>query len=323
MTSWISKDIEDKWHFFCNSKGWTSNIHREQWIEECFDKSTWEKVDGEYRPLICDEHDNHISAQFVYYCIDHKIILFLLPPYASHILQPLDVGVFGSLKTAMATQLSKLLACEILRLQKVEWVNKYIPACTQAISASNIQDGWRGAGLFPINHHQVLWTISNLTTPSSPKQAETTTLYLVTSSPPDVERLRSANKAFNEGLQDTALTTPVRRHGQKLSRIAEHLHADNSVLRWENAELKSVISTWKERLSGKHIILKGKFIVTTEAIHKGLAAAERKTKKTRVKKGKRRAKLVSAESEMEVVDVLDDLETEEREIEDCIAVQLS
>ena len=84
-----------------------------------------------------------------------------------------------------------------------------------------------------------------------------------------------------------------------------------------------MISTQKERLSDKCIILKGKFIVTTEEIHKGLAAAEKKTKKTRVKKGKRRAKLVSAESEMEVVDVLDDLETEEREIEDCIAVQLS
>ena len=108
-----------------------------------------------------------------------------------------------------------------------------------------------------------------------------------------------------------------------MSGIAEHLHADNSVLRRENAELKSVISTRKERLSGKCIILKGKFIVTTEAIHKGLAAAERMTKKTRVKKGKRRAKSVSTESEMEVVDVLDDLETEEHEIQDCIAVQLS
>ena len=164
MSSWIPKDIEDKWHFSCNSKGWTSNIHGEQWIEECFDKSTREKADDEYRLLICDGHDSHISAQFVRYCINHKIILFLLPLHASHILQPLDVGVFGPLKTAMATQLSRLLACEISRLQKVEWVDKYIPARTQAISASNIQGGWRGAGLFPINRHRVLQTISDLTT---------------------------------------------------------------------------------------------------------------------------------------------------------------
>jgi len=84
---------------------------------------------------------------------------------------------------------------------------------------------------FPINHHRVLRTISDLTTPSPPEKTETTTPYLATSSPPDVERLRSANKAFNEALWDTALTTLVRGHGQKLSGIAEHLHVDNYVLR--------------------------------------------------------------------------------------------
>src|SRR5437763_1278120 len=83
--------------------------------------------------------NSHISAQFVRYCINHKIVLFLLPPYMSHVLQPLDVGVFGSLKTAMARQLSRLLACEISRLQKVKWVDKYISTYAQAISASNIQ----------------------------------------------------------------------------------------------------------------------------------------------------------------------------------------
>ena len=90
--------------------------------------------------------------QFVRYCINHKIILFLLPLHASHVLQPLDVGVFGPLKTVMATQLSRLLACEISRLQKVDWVDKYIPACAQAVSASNIQGGWRGADLFKISY---------------------------------------------------------------------------------------------------------------------------------------------------------------------------
>lgn len=131
--------------------------------------------------------------------------------------------MFGPLKTAMGMQLSRLLACEISRLQKVEWVDKYIPVRTQAVSASNIQGGWRGAGLFPLNRHRVLRTISYLTTPSPPKQAETIIPYLITSSPPDVKRLRSANKAFNEALLDTALPTPVRRHGQKLSGVAEQI----------------------------------------------------------------------------------------------------
>jgi hypothetical protein len=128
-------------------------------------------------------------------------------------------------------------------------------------------------GLFPLNRHRVLRTLSKPSTPSLPEQVESTTSYLVTSSPPDVVTLWSANKHFNEALKSTALAIPIRRHGQKLSGIVEHLHADNSVLRRENAELKSVIRTRKERQSGKCIVLKGKFVVTTEEIQKGLAEA--------------------------------------------------
>src|SRR2546421_3659453 len=141
MTNWIPRDVANDWHFSCNSKGWTSNIHGEQWIEKCFDATTQEKANGQYCLLICDRHDSHISAQFVRYCIDHTIVLFLLPPHASHILQLLDMGVFGPLKMAMLTQLSRLLAMEIGRLQKIEWVNKYIPARARGITKSNIQGG--------------------------------------------------------------------------------------------------------------------------------------------------------------------------------------
>src|SRR5579859_7613244 len=103
--------------------------------------ATQEKAGEGYHLLICDRHDSHISAQFVRYCLDHKIVLFLLPLHASHILQLLDVGVFGPLKTAMGSHLSRLLATEVARLQKIEWLDKYILACIKAISTSNIQGG--------------------------------------------------------------------------------------------------------------------------------------------------------------------------------------
>ncbi len=83
------------------------------------------------------------------FCIDNNIILFLLPPHSSHLLQPLDIGVFGPVKSAMAVQLNKLFALEISRLQKVEWVEKYILAREKAMRESNIKGGWCGAGIFP------------------------------------------------------------------------------------------------------------------------------------------------------------------------------
>ena len=87
--------------------------------------------------LLCDGHDSHISAGFVRYCIDNKIVLFLLPPHSSHLLQPLDVGVFRPVKAAMSLLLGKLYATEISRLQKIEWLEIYIKACSKSIVEGN------------------------------------------------------------------------------------------------------------------------------------------------------------------------------------------
>jgi len=320
MSSWIPREVDGKWFFSCNSKGWTSNFHGEQWVKICFDASTRDKAKGQYRLLLCDGHDSHVSAQFVRYCLNNKIVLFLLLPHSSHILQPLDVGVFGPLKTAMAAQLNRLFAAEIARLHKIEWVDKYIPAREKAITVTNIQGGWRGAGIFPFNSHRVLRTIFESITSSTPSP-ETIDPFLISSSPPDATTLRTANEAFNDALQDTAVPSPIRMHSRRLSGIAEQLHADNTVLRKENGELKGFLGKRAERQSGKRVVLKGKFVITTELMYKALAEAERKSKKKVTKRKKKVVGAASEEEELEVIEVLEVVEHEERDIEDCITVQ--
>lgn len=86
------------------------------------------------------------------------------------------------------------------------------------------------------------------------------------------------NEAFNDALQNSSITTPVKPHNKQYSEIAEHLNTDDSVLRRGNEDLKGVIHRRKERLSSKRLVLKGKFIVSTEEIQKNLADAEKKTR---------------------------------------------
>ena len=49
--------------------------------------------------LIVDGHNSHYSTEFIKFCSKKNIELFCLPPYATHILQPLDVGLFGPLQS--------------------------------------------------------------------------------------------------------------------------------------------------------------------------------------------------------------------------------
>ena len=43
-----------------------------------------------------DGHKSHISLDLIDWAKNNNIVLFVLPPHCSHILQPLDVGCFGA-----------------------------------------------------------------------------------------------------------------------------------------------------------------------------------------------------------------------------------
>jgi hypothetical protein len=136
----------------------------------------------------------------VNFCIRKHIDLILLPPHSSHLLQPLDVAIFGPLKWAISIQISHLLRSGIVRIQKAEWLERYIEARDQAITKGNILTGWCGAGLFPENMHRILQQIPDSkalpTTPVPLSVAANHTLYFPTSSPPDPATLQSTNQAF-------------------------------------------------------------------------------------------------------------------------------
>ena len=83
--------------------------------------------------------------------MQYNIDLLILPPHCSHILQPLDVAVFGPLKTALASETDQLIKVGVRRIQKVEWIEIYYKARLRAISQYNIQSVWLGAGIYPFN----------------------------------------------------------------------------------------------------------------------------------------------------------------------------
>ena len=122
VANWVPHDAPSRWKFSNNSKGWTSNEHGIVWLTRCFNPCTNDKANRHIRLLVCDGHDSHISAEFIRYCYDHNIALLLLIPHSSHLIQPLDVGVFSPLKAAMRSTLSTIFRTGSLRLQKPEWV---------------------------------------------------------------------------------------------------------------------------------------------------------------------------------------------------------
>lgn len=49
--------------------------------------------------LLIDNHSTHLTFDAIQFASDNGVDIFPFPPRASHIMQPLDVGVFGALKS--------------------------------------------------------------------------------------------------------------------------------------------------------------------------------------------------------------------------------
>jgi DDE superfamily endonuclease len=53
LRTWILANTDKSWCFSHNSKGWTSNLHGLEWLQRCFDPTTWEKANGGRFPRSC------------------------------------------------------------------------------------------------------------------------------------------------------------------------------------------------------------------------------------------------------------------------------
>src|SRR5436853_5461118 len=213
--------------------------------------------------LICDGHDSHVTADFIAYCINNNILLLILPPYTSHLLQPLDVGIFGALKTAMSHQVNHFIWTRINRLSKLEWTTCYAEARESAFSAANIAGSWCGSGLVPFSRIKVLHHLPRPCTPPLMTSTSVTPfdLELITSSPPDAVSLHLTNVALNELVNSQQLLyTPTCKYVGRLTGTVEQLHAQITILREENENMKSVLSKRKQVKKVKRLVIQDQII---------------------------------------------------------------
>jgi len=134
-TEWlVPGQLTAGWRFSATRRGWTSDIHGLEWLRRCFEPTTREKANGEYRMLILDGHGSHITYEFLLHCREHKIVLVRLIPHTSHLCQPLDVGLFRPLKGALSARLAPLLQTEVSRIRKPEWLKAFAEARKDAFT---------------------------------------------------------------------------------------------------------------------------------------------------------------------------------------------
>ena len=144
-------------HIALTENGWTNNEIGLTQIKDYFDPQTKAIRKGEQRILLLDGYTSHISTTVIQYYITKKIILLYLPAHTTHILQPLDVGIFGPLATTYKNNVQRATRLGTgYYIDKVDFLEFYLKARDQAVTPEIIQKAWAKAGLSPFNPELIL-----------------------------------------------------------------------------------------------------------------------------------------------------------------------
>ena len=157
--------LEEGGYIAVSDKGWTDSELCYEWLTKSFDPTTRQYMENpdQYRLLLFDGHDSHCTSEVIEHCLQNKIILLCLPSHSTHLLQPLDVGIFGPLAQSYRKHLEE--DCRLSEyyidiseyyIDKMDFIQINQLARQESVTSHNITSAWRKSGLIPYNPSIVL-----------------------------------------------------------------------------------------------------------------------------------------------------------------------
>ena len=105
--------------------------------------------------LIMDCHGSHITYSVIKRAMEKNIKIILLAPHTTNVLQPLDVGLFRSLKANLSkvTDGVKMLSVtgDYQNIDKTNFTAIFKESFERSMSLATIKNGFRKTGIYPFN----------------------------------------------------------------------------------------------------------------------------------------------------------------------------
>jgi DDE superfamily endonuclease/Tc5 transposase DNA-binding domain len=137
------------------------------------DRFTKPRMKGKYRLLLLDNHECHLSLDFLEYCEDANIIPFGLPPHTTHFLQPLDVGCFQPNKHYHRQAVNQATRMGNRDYSRVDFFADIEGIRNQTFKELTIKSAFKKTGIWPFNPEIVLQKLKEFEPPQRTPTPET------------------------------------------------------------------------------------------------------------------------------------------------------
>ena len=147
----IEQNIPDEFQALKTESGWMTSECFFDYIINIF--NVWLNLKEITKPIILfvDGHKTHLTLQISTFCEENGIILYLLPPNTTHILQPADVGPFRSLKAFWRQEVRQFQRENVNEVVRRQHVAPMLHNVLQKVSPDSIKNGFKATGLCPLD----------------------------------------------------------------------------------------------------------------------------------------------------------------------------
>lgn len=153
----ISESIPGCWGIGKSETGWMTGETFYEYISNVF--YPWLLKSGIEFPIIIflDGHASHLTLHLSKFCESKGIILIALFPNATHLIQPMDIAVFRTLKDGWKNKVQqwRLSNYDAPVLKKIHFSPLLAELLEERVTPSVLQSGFRKSGLFPWNPNAV------------------------------------------------------------------------------------------------------------------------------------------------------------------------
>ena len=148
------------------TSGWSNSDVFRTYMKDYFLKYVQGR-EAQYILVLYDGHKSHISRDLIDWARENNIILFVLPPHCSHILQPMDVGCFGPLQVIYNQECLTFSQLDHKVVTRYDVCSLACKAYTVALSPTNLRSAFAKAGIFPCKTAtQVIESLGDKSSPS-------------------------------------------------------------------------------------------------------------------------------------------------------------
>lgn len=167
-----------------------------------FHKWTIGRMRGAKRLVLYNHFGSHLTRRFIKFCEDDNIFLFFLVAHTSHVLQPLDVGVFSVYKHwhSEAVEAATMTGCR--KFTKDKFLHSIAGIREKAFRPRTLKLEFKLTGHWPVNLNLITdeLTTYNLYRDEAPRSDTPSTTSRCTefSTPKTAEKVRQMSDRINQ-----------------------------------------------------------------------------------------------------------------------------